>query len=310
MPSKHSSIHIPHLISFCDQFELRANPRCRSVTVAARKWALSSLALDEDERRGLPGLKLGLLASLCYPTCDSPQLLLTIQFMTLMVRWVDRATSLDAAVFDQIWGHLSRTSHPAWQKRFQGHLHAFRMARSRAAKDNEAAVTADLESYITLRQDSSGVKLLFDLMEYAVGIHISGEAHASPVLHRLRHDAVNIVAWAIDVASYAQKQARGDRHNLLTVLIEEKKLTAQGAADAAGALIRDTMDMFLANEQAILSESATRLNPDIRRFAQGLRDWIVGFIHWIYETERFFGESAEEVRAFGWVFLPPPNKNT
>lgn len=113
-----------------------------------------------------------------------------------------------------------------------------------------------------------------------------------------------------DVASYAQKQARGDRHNLLTVLIEEKKLTAQGAADAAGALIRDTMDMFLANEQAILSESATRLNPDIRRFAQGLRDWIVGFIHWIYETERFFGESAEEVRAFGWVFLPPPNKNT
>lgn len=216
MPSKHSSIHIPHLISFCDQFELRANPRCRSVTVAARKWALSSLALDEDERRGLPGLKLGLLASLCYPTCDSPQLLLTIQFMTLMVRWVDRATSLDAAVFDQyvphslstdsagpdrsscrIWGHLSRTSHPAWQKRFQGHLHAFRMARSRAAKDNEAAVTADLESYITLRQDSSGVKLLFDLMEYAVGIHISGEAHASPVLHRLRHDAVNIVAWAI-----------------------------------------------------------------------------------------------------------------
>ncbi|OCH87016.1 terpenoid synthase [Obba rivulosa] len=306
MPSKHSSIHIPHLISFCDQFELRnPNRHCRSVTAASKKWAIATLALNDDERRGLPGLELGLLASLCYPTCDSSQLLLVTQFLILMVRWVDRTTSLDAAAFDQIWGHLSRTSHPAWQRRFQGHLHAFRMARSRAARDNEAGITADLESYITLRQDSSGVKLLFDLIEYAVGLHISSEAYASPILSRLRHDAVNIVAWSSDVASYAQKQARGDRHNLVAVLMEEKRLTAQGASDAAGALIKDMMDMFHANEQTLLSEHAVRLNPDVRRYVQGLRDWIVGFMHWIYNTERFFGESAEEVRAFGWVFLPP-----
>ena len=91
--------------------------------------------------------------------------------------------------------------------------------------------------------------------------------------------------------------------------MEEKKLTAQGAADAAGALIRDTFDMLQANEQTLLSDHFTRLNPDVRRYVQGLRDLIVGFTHWIYYTERFFGECAEEVKAFGWVFLPPVQRS-
>lgn len=36
--------------------------------------------------------------------------------------------------------------------------------------------------------------------------------------------------------------------------------------------------------------------------AHTMRDCISGFIHWIYEGERYFGKRYEEVATFGWVF--------
>jgi hypothetical protein len=44
---------------------------------------------------------------------------------------------------------------------------------------------------------------------------------------------------------------------------------------------------------------------NVRLYVQGLRDCVVGSINWAYETELYFGQKGEEVRAFGWVFLIP-----
>lgn len=39
--------------------------------------------------------------------------------------------------------------------------------------------------------------------------------------------------------------------------------------------------------------------------AGAMRDCIIGFVHWIYEGERYFGKQYEEVAKFGWVFMSP-----
>ena len=49
-------------------------------------------------------------------------------------------------------------------------------------------------------------------------------------------------------------------------------------------------------------------NRDEQRYAQGLCDCIVGWGHWVYETNRYFGKDVEDVKAFGWVFLQPKEK--
>lgn len=41
---------------------------------------------------------------------------------------------------------------------------------------------------------------------------------------------------------------------------------------------------------------------DVIVVANAMRDCVTGFIHWIYEGERYFGKRYEEVAKFGWVF--------
>lgn len=39
------------------------------------------------------------------------------------------------------------------------------------------------------------------------------------------------------------------------------------------------------------------------QYVRAMKDWIVGTVHWGYETELYFGQKGDEVRSFGWVFL-------
>lgn len=44
-------------------------------------------------------------------------------------------------------------------------------------------------------------------------------------------------------------------------------------------------------------------NKDSATVAGAMRNCVAGFIHWVYESERYFGKRNEEVAKFGWVFM-------
>lgn len=90
--------------------------------------------------------------------------------------------------------------------------------------------------------------------------------------------------------------------NLVTVLMSQKQITLQAAMDQAVAAMRACMQSFVTLAG---SGGAAAAGRNEQRYVQGLRDWIVGWAHWIYETNRYFLENAEDVKAFGWVFLLP-----
>ncbi|KAI0354460.1 terpenoid synthase [Trametes cingulata] len=301
------SIRIPNFPALCSpHFDLRSNPHCRAVTHLAEKWALSTpLFLDADEEARLPGARLGLLAALCFPTCDASQLLAVTKFLIVVMHWMDRPRSLyaDEEIFDPIWAkYLRPTTRRDWQKRFQRHLAAFRYGRALLAQDAAEGIIPDLESYISLRRDACGVKMFLDLIMYAGGLHVPQHVYDHPVLRRLRQDAADIIAWSTDVAAYAQ---RPHSSNIIAVLMHERQYTAQAGADLAGNLVKDTIMNFLTNETSLpaLPALGERDADDVRAYVQGLRDCVVGTLHWLYETDRYFGETAEDVRSSGWVFL-------
>ena len=90
MPSG-TSYQIPNLPTLCgDAFELRTNRHCRVATQASQQWAQAQGFLDAEETDALKGARLGLLAALCFTTCDAPQLQLAADFVTLMFHWWDR----------------------------------------------------------------------------------------------------------------------------------------------------------------------------------------------------------------------------
>lgn len=96
MPS--TSYQLPDLYSLSHTFtELRTNRFCHRITLESESWLLNlnnvtsnpddtkRLVLDEFERTKLRGMKAGLLAALCFPTCDASQLRLTSDFLSLLI---------------------------------------------------------------------------------------------------------------------------------------------------------------------------------------------------------------------------------
>lgn len=81
----------------------------------------------------------------------------------------------------------------------------------------------------------------------------------------------------------------------------ERRFTAQGAAHFAGNLVKDTTCTFLENRAAL--PAFGDWDDDVRAYVRGLSNCIVGTLHWLYETDRFFGETGEDVRSSGWVFV-------
>lgn len=95
--------------------------------------------------------------------------------------------------------------------------------------------------------------------------------------------------------------------NIVTILMKERNAPLESAVSAAGALVRQSVEAFVATEEAVLSVPDFAADHEIRRYLRGLRDWIAGFVNWLYETQLFLGEKGNEVRAFGWVFIPVPS---
>lgn len=52
-----------------------------------------------------------------------------------------------------------------------------------------------------------------------------------------------------------------------------------------------------------LAATSSTSSEQTARYIQALKDYIVGSVHWGYETELYFGQKGDEVRSFGWVFL-------
>ncbi|KZT30219.1 terpenoid synthase [Neolentinus lepideus HHB14362 ss-1] len=304
MPPMVNSFQLPDLRSFCQpHFELRVNPRCRNATTLSECWIMDNGFMHRNQKPGLRGAKLGLLAATCYPTCDLGQLRFITDFMSLLI-----FSTKSMQLSSQLWQRLLYFRNPYWHARFQEHLHGFHEAQAQIARDRQHNAVPDLESYIELRRYSSGLEMAFDLIEYAEGLKLPEYVFDDPIMQELRQNAIDIVSWSTDIFSYSVDQGRGDQHNLVSILMEERHLALQGAVNYAGNLVKEYIETFVDNERMLPSWGDARIDEDVRVYVHGLRDWIVGSIHWAFETDRYFGQNTEEVRTFGWVFLAQSGK--
>lgn len=86
--------------------------------------------------------------------------------------------------------------------------------------------------------------------------------------------------------------------------MKERSCTLQSAIDIAEGKFKDALAKFLVAETEIPSWSP-EIDEEVDRYVHGLKECIIGFLHWLYETDRYFGDKKADVREFGWVFLLP-----
>ena len=107
-----------------------------------------------------------------------------------------------------------------------------------------------------------------------------------------------------DLFSYNVEQARGDTHNMIAVIMRQDELTLQQAADYLGWLCMEQMARF---EQARrdLPSWGPEIDRDVAVYVLGLQDWMVGSLHWSFDTGRYFGEEGPEIKSHRVVTLLP-----
>jgi hypothetical protein len=197
----------------------------------------------------------------------------------------------------------------------------FFQAVTQQALDREDGVIPDLESYIALRRDTSGCKPCWALIEYANNLNIPDEVMEHPVIRSLGEAANDLVTWSNvrtvfvvcplefhiqpqDIFSYNVEQSKGDTHNMIPVVMNEQGLDLQSAVDFVGDLCKQSIDRFNDDRMHLPSWGA-KIDKDIGVYVNGLASWIVGSLHWSFESERYFGKNGKDVKASRVVNLLP-----
>ena len=174
-------------------------------------------------------------------------------------------------------------------------------------------VVPDLETYIDMRRDTSGCKPVFDLIEDSLDLELPDVVTEDPVIVALNQSANDLVTWSNvsipacflllrthslvqDIFSYNVEQSRGDTHNMICVYMIHDGLSLQQAVDRVGEMCKRTIEMFVEN-QARIPSWGDDIDAAVKLYVHGLREWIVGSLHWSFVTTRYFGNNGGLVRA-------------
>ncbi|KAJ7485042.1 isoprenoid synthase domain-containing protein [Mycena galericulata] len=265
------SVQLPDLLSLSRAFELRTNRHCHAVTTASEKCLTSEQhhVLTEAERAALRPMKIGLWASVCFPTCDPPQLRLATDFLTALVvcnarlasarplracGWTgDRPASLaclsENDLFHDVVSKITAcASSEPWGDRFSKSSEAYRDAQLKLLSHRQNNTFPGVEAYVELRRDLSGMPIVFDLIEMAEGLKLPA---VDEVWKSLKSSAADVVALSTDIFAFNNDQFNDNEFNIVSIIRAEKGVAVQGAINCAFALVERAFQTFAAAEAAL-----------------------------------------------------------
>ncbi|KAG6872341.1 hypothetical protein C0995_010559 [Termitomyces sp. Mi166 len=284
------SYQLPDLLSLCQAFELHTNDFCRPATVTSESWLLSLKTAESNdlltsvERDCLRSAKFGLLAALCVPGCGQPQLTFFANFISILSiadgrikaaqsedrsGWLSDIKDTNDGViilgkhelFQYLLPELERLiekATAAWTARFTHSVHSYHSSQLQLISGHIHDAIPDFESYLPLRSDLSGLRLLLDLIELAENFTLPPmDEVVLQKFTRLKHLAIDIIylmsSIVQDVVAFNNDQVQGNHYNLITVLMTHKNLSLQGAVNLAGSTIKEMFDSFIETEKSLFS---------------------------------------------------------
>lgn len=81
---------------------------------------------------------------------------------------------------------------------------------------------------------------------------------------------------------------------MIAVVMHEHGLDLQSAVDFVGDLCKKSIDRFNHDRLNNLPSWGSKIDEDVAIYVGGLADWIVGSLHWSFESERYFGKDGRQ----------------
>ncbi|TFK63351.1 terpenoid synthase [Pluteus cervinus] len=333
---------LPDLVSHCT-FPLVYHPNGDEIAMETVEWLDSNCPdLNVKQRKALRGLQAGELTAFCYNNTTPERLRIISDFLAylfhldnisdgMMTRETDvladnvmnalwftdryMPTSRDGytqpkeelnpgKLARDFWGRAIEKCKPGPQARFVETFELFFESVNIQASARDEGIIPDLESYIDVRRDTSGCKPCWALIEYALDIDLPVFVVEHPIIEALNQGTNDLVTWSNDIFSYNVEQSRGDTHNMIVILMKYHGHDLQGAVDYVGNLCAQTIDTFVENRKNLPSWGP-EIDDMVQKYVQGLADWIVGSLHWSFQTRRYFGTEGMEVKKTRIVQLLP-----
>lgn len=320
---------LPDLLTICP-YPLRVNPYLDDILRDVDKWLVEVGGLSDDRLEKSKAAKTALLGATFYADADAARLRVCADFLAWFVHVDDRFDDYDlrdarvlwqtcmrvfrdpnlqtekssALMVKSFFDRFCQTAGPGCTDRFIRGLDLYFSASEREIERRTQGNISDLESYIEYRRDTSGCKPSYAMIEYAAGVDLPDEVVSHPVIIAMEEAANDMIGWCNDIYSYNKEQAQGDIHNLVMILMCEQGLDLQSAMDEAGAHWHAALRRFEDNLSA-LPTWGPYVDQNVAIYLQGIRDMIVGTLHWSFDAPRYFGKEGQQVKKDRIVKLLP-----
>lgn len=189
--------------------------------------------------------------------------------------------------------------------------------------DQHEGAVPDLESYIEMQRVGSWCAPLFALIEYAHGLELPEDVLQHETMQELVQAAKDFIVWlTVSVTSHTialgqltelqdilicigcgENCSTAATHNLVALLMRENGLGLQDAVNHAGDLCSARLEDFKTIKSGLPSWGP-KVDAAVSAYVQGLEDCMTGVQHWSFETERYFGTLASNVRMLGVIAMP------
>ncbi|KAF5322320.1 hypothetical protein D9619_000148 [Psilocybe cf. subviscida] len=320
-------IRLPNLFDACPMIA-STNPYYKEAAAESRAWINSYDIFNDRKRAFFIQAQNELLCSYVYPyagyeqfrtTCDLINLLFAIDEISdeqngigaretgqVFVNSMKHSGWDDGSILAQITREFRdrflRLAGPRTVQRFNHLCEMYAESVATEAELRERGEYPDLNTFIPIRRNNSGVPLSFSIVEYILGIDLEDEVYEDPTFSAAYWAACDHVCWANDLYSYDAEQSRGQTgNNGIAILAKEKGLTLQQSVDFVGAKFDEFMNTYL-DAKANLSLA---LGSDAARFVEAIGCWMIGNLMWSFETTRYFGSRGQEIKETGIVILRP-----
>ncbi|MFI5828720.1 terpene synthase family protein [Streptomyces sp. NPDC051578] len=267
----------------------RPNPHADASVAAAHALCAShGIFLNAEEEQRTMADDLLRASAWVYPRASLPRLVNLAALFAWMFLADDRddhAARVEATAPIPARDFLERFTvdmSPAWGGRFIRNLKDWTASNHHVARHRQAGAVPTEAEYVPLRRLTSALVWFYDLIEYANEEELPASFLGTPVYRSLMESITDATTFTNDLYSAHKEHARGELHNLPTVLRHHHGMTWQEAADVTAVRVHHHLQAFTDACQA-LPEQATLE----RRWARGLAECMAGNLAYFRTSHRY-----------------------
>ncbi|KAG6876928.1 hypothetical protein C0992_011332 [Termitomyces sp. T32_za158] len=160
-----------------------------------------------------------------------------------------------------------------------------------------------IDDYFLVRRQTIGAMPSFVLLHFE--LDLPDEVFEDPIIQRLENASADMISLCNDICSYNVEQAQDNAgHNIVTIVMHHSRLDLREAMRWVGKYHSGLERGFLADREAVPS-FGEELDVKVRRYVDGLGNWVRANQCWHFESSKYFGVNGLEIQENRKVTLLP-----